>query len=167
MSPRPKGYVIPIHYTPSMKVEDWLQIEDEAQAVAEFIDKREYGEFKSEMFALHHSQVSEKPFNFFVLNPMWLTSEIEQLGSRFIINPTIITEMAESKMAVNEGCVSFPHRKERLVERYMVVIVKYAVPDNTKANGLTYHEKEVSRVLAQIFQHECDHGKGINIMYKS
>lgn len=167
MSADSKGYVIPIHYTPSMKVEDWLQIEEQAQAVADFIDKREYGPFKSEMFALHHSQVSEKPFNFFVLNPMWLPSEIEQLGSRFIVNPEIITELAESKMAVSEGCVSFPHRKERLVERYMLAIVGYDVPDPTSASGLKRHEKEVSRILAQIFQHECDHGKGKNIHYSS
>jgi len=158
--------VIKAHYTPSMKVENWLQIEDEAQEMAKFIDSHEYGPFKSEMFALHHAQVFLPSFNFFVLNPKWLGQEIEELGSRFIVNPTIITEMAESKMPVNEGCVSFPHRKDKIMDRYMIVIVGYDVP-NPKGAGLVHKEKEVSRILAQIFQHECEHGQGKNIYYKN
>jgi peptide deformylase len=159
--------IIPIHYTPSLKVDNWLQIEHQAHEVASFIDSHEYGEFKSEMFALHHMQVSEKPFNFFVLNPTHLGAQVEELGSRFIVNPRVTAVETGSLMPLMEGCVSFPHRKNKNVDRYLIIHVEYDIPDSSVPSGLKHCVKQVERIVAQIFQHECDHAEGKNIHFKS
>ena len=154
--------VIPIHYTPSLPVTNWLAIEQEANEMTRLV--RDQGE----MYALHHCQVSEKPFNFFVIADVeMLLPIIEDLGSRFIVNPRIISSLGGSEMDVIEGCVSFPYRKQKYVNRAMIIRVEYDIPDPTAPGGLAHKEKEVERVVAQIFQHEADHAEGKNIYFNS
>lgn len=151
--------IIPIHYTPSLPVTNWLAIESDANAMTELIAAQ------GGMFALHHSQVSDKPFHFFVLETEQLKDFIPELGSRFIINPKITGGDPKSLMWLDEACVSFPYRKDKRVLRATVINVEYDIPDQSQPNGLSHHEKRVERIIAQIFQHECQHGIGGNIFF--
>lgn len=160
--------VIPIHYEKALPVGNWLAIEKEAKEIAAFIDGKDYGDYKQGIFALHACQVNPKPFNYFVLNEEAVGKEvIESLGSRFIVNPKIINFNTAFLVPMLEGCVSFPWRKQRYVDRYFMVDVEFEVPDQAEKNGLRKVQKNVERVLAQIFQHEIDHGNAINIRYKA
>lgn len=151
--------IIENHFIPSSPVISWFAIKDIAEEIGEYIDA------KGGMFALHHSQVSDKPLNFFVLETNVLKEWIPELGSRYIINPVIVNSNLSTVRKIHEGCMSFPHKKPKRVDRAMVVTVKYQVPDETKPNGLVDKTKEVSMLVAQIFQHECDHSLGKNIFY--
>jgi len=153
--------IIPIHYLPSAEVTNWNAIRDEAEEMAKLVDE------KGGMFALHHSQVSEKPLNFFVLHAETLKDFIPELGSRFIINPKVVGFNKDTIMSMDEGCVSFPYRKQKKVPRAFIIKVEYYIPDGVQKNGLKKVEKQVERIIAQIFQHECDHGNGKNIHFDS
>jgi peptide deformylase len=157
-------------YLPSNKVETWASIKDQAEELAKFIDGNDYGECKMKVFAIHHMQVCElNPFNFFVLNPEPLGAIIDELGSRFIINPVISNYLIKDPKGVpffqkmKEGCASFPYKTQKNVDRAPMVEVKYQIP-GTK--GLEDKTMQVQGVVAQIFQHEIDHGHGKNIFYK-
>ena len=158
--------VIPIHYIPAIPVSNWLAIENEAKEIAKFIDGKDYGEYKQGIFALHAAQVNPNPFDYFVLNQEVLGTVIGELGSRYIINPKIEPFPPEIAREVKEGCVSFPHRGQRYVKRAYVCNVEYDVPNPKSPNGLKHEKKQVQGVLAQIFQHECDHSLGKNIHFK-
>ena len=150
--------IIPIHYNQSVPVTAWLAIEADARAIAEMIDS----EYEDRSFAVHHSQVCEKPYNFFVLNPKHIKDKVVEFGSRYIINPRISAVETKSLMSLQEGCLSFPHRKMKNVDRYMLIDVEFDIPQD----GQLVHKKfRVSDILAQIFQHECDHADGKNIHY--
>lgn len=160
--------VIPIHYEKALPVGNWLAIEKEAKEIAAFIDGKDYGDYKQGIFALHACQVNPKPFNYFVLNEEAVgPAVIESLGSRYIVNPRIQKALEAVKVPMLEGCVSFPWRKQRYIDRYFMVDVAFEVPDPNEKNGLRKVQKNVERVLAQIFQHEIDHGNAINIRFKS
>ena len=152
--------IIKIHYTPSLPVQNWLHIEKDANEMAALIRAN-----PNTMFALHHSQVNEKPFNFFVLDDNILLEEIEALGSRFIINPRIISSLKGTEMSVYEGCASFPYRKQKKVRRPMIITVEYDIPDPLSPNGLAHKQKQVERVVAQVFAHETDHARGRNLFF--
>jgi len=160
-------------YIPSFKVESWVSIKEEAKALADFIDGKDYGEFKAGVFAIHHMQVSEKnPFNFFVLNAEVFPNVIDELGSRFIINPTITEYIIKEKdvpfmQKMKEGCASFPYKAQKNVLRAPVITVEYQIPSPKGSNGLEDKKMQLSGVVAQIFQHEIDHGLGKNIYYKT
>lgn len=150
--------IIPIHYNLSVPVTAWLAIEAEAKDMAEMIDS----DYEDRSFAVHHSQVCDKPYNFFVLNPKHIKDKVAELGSRYIINPRISGVEPKSLAYLEEGCLSFPFRKMKNVGRYMLIDVEFDIPEN----GQLVHKKfRVTDILAQIFQHECDHAEGKNIHY--
>lgn len=151
--------IVPIHYEPSVEVTNWNAISDYAEEMAKYVDE------KGGMFALHHSQTSNKPLNYFVLETKQLADFLPALGSRFIINPKITGFMKETMMPMQEGCVSFKYRKPKNVMRAFVVRVEYDIPDPKSKTGLKHVEKQVERIIAQIFQHECDHANGRNIFF--
>ena len=165
--------IMPIHFIPSMEVTDWNAVEEDALEMARIMfDKVMQHSDDSfhcgNAWALHHSQVSERPFNFFVLNTGLATPDIiEKLGSQFIINPKIKSILPDMVMEMKEGCVSFPHRKEKKVPRAIIIKVEYDIPDTTKKGALKHISMEVQGIVAQIFQHEVSHGEGRNIYYDS
>jgi len=150
--------IIPIHYNTSVPVTSWLAIEADAKAIAEMIDS----DYEDKAFAVHHSQVCDKPYNFFVLNPKHIKDKVAELGSRYIINPRISEVEPKSLMYLKEGCLSFPHYDMKNVGRYMLIDVEFDIPEN----GQLVHKKfRVTDIVAQIFQHECDHAEGRNIRF--
>jgi peptide deformylase len=153
--------LLPPHYNPSMKVQNWLQIESDALEMAKLVDGEELCD---RSVALHHAQVCEKPFNFFVINPKHIKEQVEGLGSRYIINPRIVALEPGAMVFVDEGCLSFPHRKMRKKERCLVAQVEYQIFDGKE---LITKEVLVDRIIAQMFQHECEHGEGRNMYFNS
>ena len=83
-------------------------------------------------FALHHAEVSKKPFNFFVMH-----KDYEYLfGTRVIINPKILERRGDRIVNV-EGCLSFPFREMIRVQRHPKVMAQYEVsnPDGTRTSN--------------------------------
>ena len=143
-------------YIPSHEVSNWHSIRDQAEELAKLVDA-------TNVFAIHHMQVSEKPLNFFVLKPEVLGPVIDELGSRFIINPVVV-KLFPQFYKMKEGCASFPHKAHKNVLRSPIVTVKYQIPDSK--GELVEKTMEVQGLVAQIFQHEIDHGHGKNIYYE-
>lgn len=165
-------HIIPIQFEKSLPVSNWQAIVEDATEMARIIDERdiryEDGRFYTgNALALHHMQVNEKPFNFFVVTSLIGEQILNELGSRFIVNPKIDILMAESVSRVEEGCVSFPYKKAIKKERAYVCGVTYQVPDAGEKGGLRTVQKQVAGLVAQMFQHECDHANGVNLYYKS
>jgi len=166
-----KVRVVPIHYDVSLPVSNWQAIIEEATEMARIMDKREIqyenGRFHTGFcWALHHMQVSNNPFNFFVLSSLVPDDVMKELGSRFIVNPKIDKTMVETVQKLREGCVSFPNKSETKVSRAWVIDVSFQIPDAKAKGGLKSVKKQVAGIVAQIFQHECDHAEGKNIYYK-
>lgn len=123
------------------------------------------GEKSRTAVALHHSQVAEKPFNFFVLNRNLLHNNTKDYGT--FCNAKIIEKDLSTKMTMWEGCLSWPFRKTIKKQRYARVKVAYDVMiDDLNIPGkviLKHEEAWVEGLIAQIFQHEIDHANGIHI----
>ncbi len=152
--------IIKIHYTPAKPVESWAQIKLQAEDLKKFMDDNEATFAGRESFALHHCQVSEEPWNFFVANKKLLEKKMMQ--DQIIINPRII-ENDGKLLRMLEGCMSFPHRKEKYVERYLKIKVEYQTPTLL---GLKTVVVEPVWPISQMFQHEADHALGKNIYYE-
>jgi len=63
-----------------------------------------------------------------------------------------------------EGCLSFPHRKEKNYERYYKIKVKYQTVGGL-FGGLKTIKETVTGFKANIFQHEVDHANCKNIFH--
>jgi hypothetical protein len=93
--------IVPIHFNKSLPVSNWQAIVDVATEMANAVDTKEmYYEdgkkYTGIAVALHHSQVSNTPFNFFVVNSLLGDIILKELGSRFIVNPKIEMLLTES-----------------------------------------------------------------------
>lgn len=157
--------IIDIHYKPSKEVKSGESIYIQAQAIANMIDEKDYGNRDvRDAHAIAHAQVSEEPKAFFVLS-----EEMgEQFGGRTIVNPVILetpeeVEGAPNKHKMEEACMSFPHRREKNVERYAMIVVSYSTLH--EEGRLESHKKQLVGLPSQVFQHECDHIRGENIYF--
>ena len=171
--------LIKIHYNVSKPVTNYGEIEYEVAALKQFIIEADK---KRGCFTIHHAQVHAHPYNFFVLHPRYVLGDDRLFNDRVIINPTIIEpvpylrpEFKDTGLPDNsegwarynkmpteyisqeelEGCMSFPFRKPKKVERYVRIKVSYN-DTTTILEGQAAH----------IFQHEVDHGFGKNIYFK-
>lgn len=79
--------------------------------------------------------------------------EREQIPSLVAINPEIV-KLSKRKKIVGEGCLSVPDSYGAVNRSLQATIRAY------DENGKVY-ERGASGLLAQIFQHECDHLDGI------
>lgn len=164
--------IIPIHFEKSLPVSNWQAVVEDATEMARMMDENDirYEDgryYTSKAIALHHMQVNARPFNFFVISSLMPEQIMKELESRFIINPKIEVLMAETMNKVEEGCVSFPFKKAIKKERAYVCGVSYQIPDVESEGGLRTVKKQVAGLVAQVFQHECDHAEGVNLYYKS
>ena len=163
--------IVPIHYIPALEVASYEAVREDAQEMARIMEEgvmqyEDGSRYIGNAWALHHAQVNNRPFNFFVLNRNLATPDvIERVGSHIIINPKIKNILPDMVHAMKEGCVSFQHKKEKKVHRAIIVKVDYDVPDEKSKTGLRHVSQEVHGVIAQVFQHECDHGAGKNMYY--
>jgi len=74
-----------------------------------------------------------------------------------IINPSYYKE--GSRYLVTESCLSYPNEAYD-VKRYKSIKVHYWTIEN---NGFTFVENKMKGEIAEIFQHETDHGNGKTI----
>lgn len=75
---------------------------------------------------------------------------------------SIKDKILSNKIYVPDGCMSFPKKKQKNVEIFYKVKVRYQIPS---WRGLKTVTEWVEGVKAHIFQHEIDHSRGINIYY--
>lgn len=149
--------------TPAKKVESFDQIADDAFAMIDLIDKGiEDGERTASAAALHHAQVSQNPFNFFVVADQYKNSFGGGRLRRIVINPRITDQ--QDYVPFEEGCLSFLHRDSLKTKRFARIRLEcqYANSDGE----LRYHNQKsiyLTGFPAFLVQHECDHGLGKNI----
>jgi len=163
--------IIRVHYNISKPVTAYKEIEKESNELLRFIVKGKFKGFYDKAFAIAHCQVSETPYNFFVVSPDVVKEKMFKY--QIIINPTIIEanvtksingiEMS-NLLEYKEPCLSFPFRKEKAVVRYDIIKVKYQTP---AILGLKTIEAQLEGIASEIFQHEVDHCAGINIFFES
>lgn len=116
------------------------------------------GKTSDQHFALHHSQFKTDSYNFFVVNPTLFGGKTTDV--MVVINPRIIEKSDKKK--VREACMSFPFRHGIEVNRYDKILVSYQVPTEDGKDMITKQEL-IEGFMAQIFQHEIQHGNGSHI----
>jgi len=112
-------------------------------------------------FAIAHQQITKNdPLRFFA------TREGE-----IIINPVIIRH-TEVPVNLSEGCLSFPTKKPKMVQRYWKCDVEYQTINRIPWTGeldkdpnikIKLTEKKIEKakgIRAQVFQHELGHMEG-------
>lgn len=139
----------------SSKVKNWKQIRSEALELREFLKAKDFDGYWQDAFAISHTQVCKEPKNFFVVHDQL----IKKFGHWCIINLKIIKK--SKPCTFPEGCMSFPFRKEKRVDRFAEVLVLYYVPVFNLF--LIPKWKKFKNLEAFICQHEFDHSKGENI----
>lgn len=151
--------------TPKKKSKPVLEFETiakEAAAMMRLLQtyRSPAGKGPDQHFALHHSQYSSHPYNFFVINNWVVGAQVNEVV--VIVNPEIIEKDPTSRRKVREGCMSFPFRHGVEVNRYNKIKVRYQVPSEDGKKLLT-KEEEMTGFMAQIFQHEIQHANGGHI----
>jgi len=195
-------------YAISKPVKKYSEIKNLLPKFIEFVNEGKFRDKEKGFIGVHHSQLEEKPFSFFILNKQLVGSAKSKRGtkdnynnfffpSQVIINPEILeapekidrqvpksnivrgengqiqrlitykTESVSNKISIKEGCISFPHKDEKYVERYFRIKVRYQIV--RKLFGiipLMITKIEWCEGLkAHAFQHEIDHSNGKNIYY--
>lgn len=185
--------IVPIHYKKSEPVKKYAEIEQEAHEMASMIDAKDFNGVHRAAFALAHAQVSTEPLAFFVLDKIFVTPFQENgddavFEDRVIINPQILEapiylrtkgalfrghdefdgeELIPGKMPnsrqYQEGCMSFPHRKAKRLNRFNKIKVRYQINGRFGLKNVT---KWLEGLPSQVFQHEFDHTQGKNIFFE-
>ncbi len=157
--------LVPIHYKISQPVKVWDQIKTQAERLVEYIKT---GEFTETPMAFSHCQVSEQPWAFFVANADLVKNG--KLPHQIIVN-AVIRKREGNEIPMLEGCMSFPFRKAKNVQRYPYVEVFYMIPDKPVPEcfnvpcSFKVQAGEYDGVIAELFQHETDHSNGKNIYF--
>lgn len=170
------------------------EVKEQIADLLTFLDENN-GHFKDkwkECYALHHAQVSETPYNFFVIAPTMVGKESFQFNDRVIINPEILEtpaiiekvfpkrenvrqedgtmqiilkkekEKVNNVLPVDEACMSYAWRSKKKMDRFYRIKVRYQVQ---RWWGLSTKTEWIEALRAHIFQHEYEHGLGKNIYY--
>lgn len=95
--PKSKLHIVQPHRQPSKRVQNLQEIRKEVDEMLKFIQNLPHGQ---QGYALHHSQVSDKPYNFFVIHP-----KMQPLfqGYSFICNPKIL-ERSDPRGFAENAC---------------------------------------------------------------
>lgn len=148
--------IINQHTIVSKEVTSWEDIATDVALMKEFILNGKFRGKRPKAYALHHSQVSFQPYNFFVVHPNFILGEAGIFDRSVYINPELIS--GEDEQEMDEACMSFPFKKKfKKVKRFNEIIVDYF-----DEYGFCHREHCIG-IKAQIFQHEIDHGLGKTI----
>ena len=117
----------------------------------------------SAVYAVHHSQVNNKPIDFFILNPTnpIIASRYEARDSFIVINPKIIKSTRHT-IDSEESCLSFAGYAPTTVQRYNKITVEYQIlveQDDGEFLLSIARQENVGSILAKVFQHEIDHAQ--------
>lgn len=148
-------------------------------------------------YAFAHPQVSKDPLQLIIIAKEWTEEhapanmkKAELFKSQVIVNPKILSipektiqkrkildpltqkEVVKdvpvtNQIRLKEGCMSFPHKVAKNVDRAFEVRVEYQIPVTGFFGGMKLKRvrETVKGLKAHIFQHECDHMAGRNIFY--
>lgn len=152
--------VIPFSYLKSKPVDKLSTIQNSIVELKKFILNKDV---HVGAYAIHHMQVSDNPFNFFIVEASLTIGPNAIFKSQVIINPEII-EIDTDLIAEQEGCLSFPYRKPRRVKRGVLALVCYQYLDD-QGKLITIKRELVRDLQSCIFQHECEHAEGKNIYF--
>lgn len=145
----------PLGNNVSAKVKSWRRVKYDANRLREFMKAKNFEGHWPDAYAIHHTQVSRHPKDFFVVN-----EEIrKKFGSWCVVNPRILRRSEESVFP--EGCMSFMFREMKKVDRWAHITVFYWTPLFNLI--LIPRIRKFKNIEAYVFQHEIDHANGINI----
>lgn len=153
--------IFPAHNKPATPVENWKEIKKDALELQEFIKSGQFKGYYGTAYAISHTQVSEEPKRFFVINKDKKYKLKKIFGSWCVVNLKIIK--GEDLVEFTEACMSWPFRQPRKTERYFRVKVKYQIPF---LGLLIPKTKKFKGLPAFICAHEADHAEGRNIYGK-
>lgn len=92
----------------------------------------------------------------------------EKTGKREIQKDVPEEVRTSNVIPMKEGCMSFPLRKPKNVDRVYRVKVRYWYPMTWLGFKFLWRKTEwVEGLKAQIFAHECEHFEGNNIYYRN
>jgi peptide deformylase len=174
-----------VHYALSKPIEKYSEIKTAVKELIKFMEefkpKRGYYE---KVFCLSHAEVCDTPYAFFVVVKDLVDAKM--FPSQVIINPEIIEAPEEitvdgikdrgdgtamygpvvrsNHIRLTEGCIQFPFRSPKKVDRLFKVKVRYFTQGIL---GLKKHEEWAEDSKAHVFQHNCDHIQGKNIFFDS
>ena len=148
--------IIPPHKLPSKKVSHMSEITEDMNKMMVMVKDlvTDYG-------VLHHSQVSKKPYNFFVITP---TLRPLFKHNWVICNPKIISYT--NRAEVKEVCSSYIGRTPKNVSRYSRIKIRCLVENPALLGGLIEEELELSSMPAFLVQHQIDHAQGKRLYSK-
>lgn len=118
------------------------------------------GKGPDQHYAIHHSQISSDPYNFFVVNPLTFGEKGHEV--MVVVNPKILVKYPETRYKTREACMSFPFRNGIEVNRYKKIRASYQVP-SADGKKMIHKEEDIEGFMAQIFQHEVQHANGGHI----
>lgn len=147
--------IVPPHKKISEPVKSWKEIKNDAKEMVKSIRSDEFAnKVWANAYAVSHSQVSEDPKMFFVVNRK-MHGIKQKIKNDVIVNPVIIDK--DEVVFNREGCMSKPFHGTKKISRYLNIVVKYKVP----FLWFLRSKKSSFRGLpAFVFQHEIDHFKG-------
>lgn len=151
--------IIEPHRVISRVVTDYSQIREDVEKMIALLDEKRFEGKWRDAFAIHHSQVSNDPFDFFVVNQRLVKEK--SFPSRVIINAEVVEADKSYEEYTREGCMSYPHSNTAKIYRYVLLKVRYQIP--RFGRWLKEVEETIAGVKAQVFQHEIDHALGIYI----
>lgn len=162
--------IVKPHSIIAKPVKRFKQIAEEADKMHEMLMAKQFSGYYQAGYALAHSQVNYNPFRFFVV----IDELVEVFGHNVIINPVItraldIEEIAKGVVIPNfgkceEGCLSYPWRRGKSVDRFNRINVKYQTPHWLW--GLKTYRRAFTGLASQIMQHEIDHMNAITLFTK-
>lgn len=156
--------IIPCHNIPATAVNNWKEIKQDALELRDFIHNGKFiGNYQS-AYAISHTQVSDKPKSFFVVNEKIEGGFLpKEFGSWCIINAKIVENLLYT-VPFEDACMNFPFRKPKLLQRYYYIKVEYYVP--SLFGMLRKKVKKIKGIPAFVVQHEIEHAEGKNIYGK-
>jgi len=154
--------IMPCHNKVTKNCPSWKYIKHEAECLRKFIQEGKFeGDYDS-AFAISHAQVSNTPLNFFVINEKTEKGILKKhFGSWCMINPRIVA--ASDPVSWEEGCMGFPHRRPKRINRLNKIKAVYYVPFLWTWRKVT---RRLKGLPAFIVQHEIEHCQGKNIYFK-
>lgn len=144
------------------KVTDYKQIKTDAEEMLTLLNGNAFKGKYSNGFALSHAQVSNDPYQFFVVHKSW-----DNLMPEIICNARIIDKM--EPFTFKEACLSFPFRDPINTRRYWRVVVEFETPTRYLGffpTGFKTENMAFDGLAAVLFQHEIDHAHAQNIYTK-
>lgn len=151
-----KKVIIPPHNKISVPVASYKEIQKDVEEMIELIERNDFTEgIWKQAYALSHSQVSDEPKTFFVVNHTDPYIK-KNFKSKVIINPEILEK--EDEIYNREGCMSTPYRQTQKVKRFNKIKVSYYT---IGWFGRLKKRVEIKTgLVAFIFLHEAEHFNG-------